>query len=112
MYGLEYLEVFFYQVIFKETWESEVGPITLEFDLDNSHYRLSPNYDNDWLDLRIIVEINKILMASGKHWFWGKRRSQLRFEIIQTYDQTSFITVLSPKEKLKMEYRGFIFIEQ
>jgi len=48
-----------------EHWESETGPITLSFQLGGQPASLSPGYHDDWIDLKILQQINGLIALSG-----------------------------------------------
>lgn len=51
---------------FTEHWESESGPITLSFQLDGQSRSISPSYQDDWLDLEILLKMNALIVPSGR----------------------------------------------
>lgn len=82
-----------------ETWESEQGPVWVDFTLDGTHHRLQPQYNGDWLDISIIDDINRLI-----------RKTDYRFEVYEAFDQTAFVVVLTQGEKLELEQkRGWRF---
>lgn len=82
-----------------ETWESDEGPITIEFELGEKKHIIKPKYIYDYIDVEIIKEIN-MYTSSNKY----------KFEMYRPFDQTAFIVVLSKKEKrLLQRMRGWVF---
>jgi hypothetical protein len=51
-----------------EHWESESGPITLSFQLGNQPAALSPSYQDDWIDLEVLRQINRLIQPSGRQY--------------------------------------------
>lgn len=49
-----------------ERWDSESGPITLSFDFEGRRTSLSPTYQDDWIDLSVLLQINSIIAPSGR----------------------------------------------
>ena len=49
-----------------EHWESESGPITLSFELGVQPASVSPSYQDDWIDLQVLQQINRLITASGR----------------------------------------------
>ena len=49
-----------------EHWESESGPITLTFNLGSRTSSVSPSYQDDWIDLEVLRQINAIIGPSGR----------------------------------------------
>jgi len=86
---------------FEELWDDEEGPITITFDLHNKSHVIHPQYQDDYLDIGILGPINELISNSG-----------FQFEILEPFDQTAFIVVLTPDEKKKLEVeRGWRFIQ-
>jgi hypothetical protein len=49
-----------------EDWESETGPVTVSFDLGGQPASVSPSYQDDWIDLEVLHQINQLIAASGR----------------------------------------------
>jgi len=49
-----------------EDWEGESGPITLSFRLGGQPASVSPNYQDDWIDLEVLGQINALIASSGR----------------------------------------------
>ncbi len=76
----------------EETWQSEEGPIAVAFSLDNTQHSIRPSYQDDYIDLSVVPQINNLIADSN-----------LRFEIHTIFDQTAFIVMLTPEEKRLIE---------
>ena len=48
-----------------ETWESDNGPITVEFTLNGVRHSFQPPYRNDWMDTAFIVTIRHLFRGTG-----------------------------------------------
>jgi hypothetical protein len=82
----------------EETWESETGPVTVRFALDEEEVELAPEYLEDWIDPRIISPINERLATTGR-----------QFTVVRAFDQTAFLLVLDEGERAALEARGWCF---
>ena len=49
-----------------EHWESETGPVTLSFRLNGQLVSVSPRYQDDWIDLDVLQQINALIAHSGR----------------------------------------------
>lgn len=49
-----------------ERWEGEQGPISLHFKLAGKPAKLSPAYQDDWIDLEVLLQINHLIAAAGR----------------------------------------------
>jgi hypothetical protein len=49
-----------------EHWDTDGGPITLSFQLGGRQASVSPNYQNDWIDLEALRQINELIAPSGR----------------------------------------------
>lgn len=49
----------------KEEWSSSLGPIKVTFIDNGERFSFSPNYDDDWLDVGIIVFLQELLEKRG-----------------------------------------------
>ena len=82
-----------------ESWETDEGPISIEFFLDGERILINPKYIDDYIDVEIISDINKLL-PSDKN----------KFELYRPFDQTAFILMLSKVEKIQLQKkRGWEF---
>ncbi len=75
-----------------ELWKGEKGPIEISFNYQDRNYLITPKYCDDYIDLEILFQINKIV-----------NKSNLRFELYDPFDQTAFIVGLSEIEKNKLQ---------
>lgn len=79
-----------------ETWGTEEGPVTVSFTLFGQKKEIHPEYSYDYIDLRILKEINEMIKDSG-------------YEFVAVeIDQEVFVTVLKAEEKLKMQQDRYI----
>ncbi len=82
-----------------ERWATERGPITVDVTLDGRMHTLRPAYQDDWIDLGIVPQLNQVIRASGR-----------QFEVVAAFDQTAVILALTPGEKARlMRERGWRF---
>jgi len=49
-----------------EHWESETGPVTVTFQHDGRFVSISPKYDNDWMDMEVLRQINALIAPSER----------------------------------------------
>ncbi len=49
-----------------ERWEGEGGPINLTFKLAGKPAKVSPAYQDDWIDLEVLHQINALIAESGR----------------------------------------------
>jgi hypothetical protein len=52
----------------EEKWESETGPIEVSFILDGKRRAIHPKYQDDWIDLEVLTELNRILEPTGRRY--------------------------------------------
>ena len=50
----------------QENWDDESGPITLTFELGGRQVSISPSYQDDWIDLEVLRQINALITFSGR----------------------------------------------
>jgi hypothetical protein len=81
-----------------EKWETEKGPIEVEFELGDKKYSVYPEYRGDWLDLRVLRSLNDIIRPSGR-----------QFVVPLQDDQTAKMLCLKPEQKEVLEKRGWVF---
>lgn len=82
-----------------ERWDSDVGPVTITFEIDGIEQTLKPAYIEDWIDLGILSGINELVAPSGR-----------RFEAYRAFDQAAFVISVTPEERLALERdRGWCF---
>ncbi len=82
----------------KETWESDTGPITITFELQEQEKSIQPEYLDDYIDTKILLQINKLIKNSSK-----------QFEMYEPFDQTAFVICLTNSEKRALKKRGWQF---
>lgn len=91
---------FFQPQAISEVWDSEEGPLQVNFSLNNELCNIQPTYMTDWIDINIVREINMLLATND-----------FKFEIVWTGDQMGFITMLSSLEKKNIRsQRGWNFL--
>ncbi|HEY9678876.1 MAG TPA: hypothetical protein V6C76_12780 [Drouetiella sp.] len=84
-----------------ESWESDEGPIKVTFILNSVKREIEPKWDEDWLDMDVLDQINEIIAGSGRS-----------FEI-STPDQNVMVLCLTPEQKARMiKERDFPFTER
>lgn len=49
-----------------EHWADENGPVTLKFELGGQSASVSPSYQDDWIDLEVLRQINALISPSGR----------------------------------------------
>ena len=83
----------------QEDWESEDGPVTITFTHDQQTVQLHPQFLDDYIDISILPQINKLIYSSG-----------MEFAVYKVFDQTAFVVVLTAQEKGKLQNeRGWRF---
>lgn len=81
-----------------EQWEGEKGPVHLAFTLAGRPAKISPAYQNDWIDLEVLRQINDLIAASGR-----------QFECA-TDCNFALVVCLTPEQKQRMRTeRNFPF---
>ncbi len=59
----------------EERWDSETGPIAIDFTLKGVRRSVRPEYLDDYLDLAILTEINRLIAETGRQfacaWDWA-----------------------------------------
>lgn len=50
----------------EETWQAEEGPIAVSFLLGERRVTLEPKYCDDWIDLDILSDLNRVIESTGK----------------------------------------------
>ena len=48
-----------------ESWGTETGPISLQFNLNGKPATLSPSYQDDWIDLDVLCALNELVRHLG-----------------------------------------------
>jgi len=50
----------------REDWETDTGPVEVSFDLAGRLTKVSPAYENDWIDLKVLRQINALIATSDR----------------------------------------------
>jgi hypothetical protein len=50
----------------EERWDSETGPIAVHFTLNGVRHSVRPEYLDDYFDLAILTEINRLMTETGR----------------------------------------------
>ncbi len=80
-----------------ETWETEEGPIRVEFSFNGGTHILRPKYHNDWLDTDFLFSLAKLFKGSG-------------YELVIRPGDPVYATVLTADEKRRIRReRGSVF---
>jgi hypothetical protein len=77
-----------------ETWESETGPIRVEFSLDGERHAFEPEYEDDWLVLDFLKILNKLLAAKGVAF------------VTTSWDQRAWIAAVTTAERAALKKLG------
>lgn len=56
----------FSPVDIREEWAGEEGPITLSFGLGGHRVSVMPSYQEDWVDLEVLRQVNGLIAATGR----------------------------------------------
>ncbi len=83
-----------------ETWNTEEGPVKLQFILNGDKVILYPQYMNDFIDVGILKKINTKIAGSG-----------YQFAVV-AIDQQVFVTALNEKELAKISNERLWPLEQ
>ena len=75
-----------------EMWQTRSGPIQVDFTLDGQNCQILLEYNDDWIDLNLITQINRLIYDTG-----------FQFETCLTEDQTLFLVVLTSQEKERLQ---------
>ena len=55
----------------KEVWDTECGPIRLNFTLNGQMKSISPAYLDDWIDLDVLRQINAMIAPTGRQFAYA-----------------------------------------
>ncbi len=92
---------YFEPVAIEETWSTETGPISVRFELSGAQIELNPEYGADYIDIRILDDLNKLLQGTP-----------IRFEMITPFDQTAYVVTLTIDQKQKLSNDlGWTFVD-
>jgi hypothetical protein len=76
-----------------ETWESESGPIRVEFTHDGAKHAFEPEYEDDWLVLDFLEPLNALLPKG------------ISF-VSTSWDQRAWIAAVTPAERATLSTLG------
>ncbi len=76
-----------------EYWQTEQGPIHITFQYHGEQHTLTPEYQDDYIDVGILGTINRLIKPSG-----------FQFAVYKPFDQTAFILVLTPDEQYMLQH--------
>jgi hypothetical protein len=77
-----------------ETWESEMGPIRVEFSHDGERHAFEPDYEDDWLVFDFLQVLNKLLAPKSVVF------------VITGWDQRAWIAAVTTAERAALEKLG------
>ena len=77
----------------REYWKTETGPIWLEFTLNKQSHRIELEYNDDWLDLNLLTQVNCIISETD-----------YQFVSYATHDQSLCLMVLNDAEKQRIAH--------
>jgi hypothetical protein len=78
-----------------ETWETDTGPIRVEFSYDGVRHAVEPEYEDDWLGLEdILADLNRLLAPKGVAF------------VSLAFDQCAWISVVTPEERAGLKALG------
>ncbi len=76
----------------KETWETDSESVLIEFTVNGTRHRIEPEYFEEYIDLEILVEINRLIAETG-----------YQFEVCELSPDTKLVIVLTLAEKERIE---------
>lgn len=81
-----------------EKWESDEGPVTIEFDLNGGKHAITAENYNDFIDIAIIGQLNRLISDSG-------------YEFVSVViDQEAVVVCITKEQKKQIETdRGLRF---
>jgi hypothetical protein len=83
----------------EETWaDEEEGPVTVSFGQAGRRVELHPKWIDDWLDLDVLHDLNRLIAPSGHRFAQG-----------HTYGQDAFVLCVTPPEQKRLNGLGFPF---
>ncbi|MDR7318246.1 hypothetical protein [Brevibacillus nitrificans] len=84
-----------------EKWQTDEGPVTVEFEWKGKRLTLTAEYYNDFFDLEILDQLNEIIESTGYQFAY------------LTIDQTAFVTCLTDEQRTQWEAdRGLSFFNE
>ena len=81
-----------------ESWDSDTGPIRVEFSTESGPQVLEPAYLEDWIDPMILMPLNGMIVDTGR-----------RFELYRAFDQTALIVAVTDPDRVALERLGWCF---
>ena len=82
-----------------ETWaDDEEGPVTVSFVHDGERVELHPKWNDDWLDLDLLHDLNRLIAPSGRRFAQG-----------HTHGQDAFVLCVTADERERLQQLGFPF---
>jgi hypothetical protein len=83
----------------EETWaDEEEGPVTVSFVQAGERVELHPKWNDDWLDLDVLHDLNRLIAPSGRRFVQG-----------HTYGQDAFVLCVTAAERERLHELGFPF---
>ena len=82
-----------------EKWATERGDISVHFEMNGDDYKIHPRYLDDYLDIKVLTEINKLSIFN-----------ESQFEVYQPFDQTAFVIFLTKNQKKSLKTFGWKFL--
>jgi hypothetical protein len=84
-----------------EVWDSDEGPVSVTFKINNVTYEVNPVVDDDWLDPSIIKGINKSIANTGHKFYAVYDQGQGYWFYCLTEDE---MKILKKERKYKFEF--------
>jgi hypothetical protein len=85
----------------EERWEDELGPFTIEFQLDGRPRRVEGVDLEGWIDPCVLLTgVNPLIRGSGR-----------QFVMPEPFDQTAFVLALTANERAILEEYGWSFLD-
>lgn len=81
-----------------EKWETDIGPIELKYQLDGRGQVITPEYMEDYIDMKILRKINELLP-----------NNTYKFEMLTAFDQTAVVLWIESQTKAALIKRGWRF---
>jgi hypothetical protein len=77
-----------------ETWESETGPIRIEFSQSGERHAFEPDFEDDWLAFDFLTVLNQLLAPKGVAF------------VTTGWDQRAWIAAVTKAERAALEKLG------
>ncbi|OGI40056.1 MAG: hypothetical protein A2140_09650 [Candidatus Muproteobacteria bacterium RBG_16_62_13] len=81
-----------------ESWKTDEGPIEITFQLNNKNLKIVPKYLEDYLDMNVLKQINKMLSNTDN-----------RYEMVAAFDQSAVVLWINSETKAALIRRGWGF---